>query len=169
MARITLPDPQAMDPDQRRVYDKIVSGRRGRVQGPLRAALHNADLAERWQALGELLRYKTSLSPRQSELAILVTARACNSPFEWYAHRLEAEKAGIEPAIIESLLATKMPEGLSADDAAVVRFAIELNRLQVGVRRGLRRRPDPLRRANSGGAHGARRLLHDGGDDAERA
>jgi len=96
MARITLPDPQAMDPDQRRVYDKIVSGRRGRVQGPLRAALHNADLAERWQALGELLRYNTSLSPRQSELAILVTARACNSPFEWYAHRLEAEKARLQ-------------------------------------------------------------------------
>jgi 4-carboxymuconolactone decarboxylase len=130
MARITLPDPQAMDPDQRRVYDKIVSGRRGRVQGPLRAALHNADLAERWQGLGELLRYNTSLSPRQSELAILVTARACNSPFEWYAHRLEAEKAGIEPAIIESLLAAKMPEGLSADDAAVVRFAVELNRVK---------------------------------------
>ena len=128
MARITLPEPQAMNPDQRRVYDKIVSGRRGKVQGPLRAALHNADLAERWQALGELLRYSTSLSPRQSELAILVTARACNSPFEWYAHRIEAEKAGIEPAIIESVLAAKMPEGLSADDAVVVRYAIELNR-----------------------------------------
>ena len=128
MARITLPDPQAMDPDQRRVYDKIVSGRRGRIQGPLRAALHNADLAERWQALGELLRYNTSLSPRQSELAILVTARACNSPFEWYAHRLEAEKAGIEQTIIESLLAAKMPDSLSAEDAVIVRFATELNR-----------------------------------------
>jgi 4-carboxymuconolactone decarboxylase len=117
-----------MNPDQRRVYDKVVSGRRGKVQGPLRAALHNADLAERWQALGELLRYNTSLSPRQSELAILVTARACNSPFEWYAHRIEAEKAGIEPSIIESLLAARMPEGLAADDAVVVRYAIELNR-----------------------------------------
>ena len=39
--------PETMDPDQRRVYDKIVSGPRGRIQGPLRAALHNAELAER--------------------------------------------------------------------------------------------------------------------------
>ena len=52
MPRITLPSPDQMSPDQRRVHDKIVSGRRGRIQGPLRAALHNAELAERWSALG---------------------------------------------------------------------------------------------------------------------
>ncbi len=128
MARITLPAPESMDPDQRRVYDKIVSGRRGKIQGPLRAALHNAELAERWQALGELLRYNTTLTPRQSELAILVTGRACQSPFEWYAHRLEAERVGIEPQVIEALLAETLPARLSADDEIVVKVAIELNR-----------------------------------------
>jgi len=130
MPRITLPSPEIMDPDQRRVYDRIVSGPRGRIQGPLRAALYNADLADRWSALGELLRYKTTLSPRQSELAILVTGRACNSPFEWYAHRLEAEKVGIEPHVIEAILAEAVPEGLTADDAALVRYAAELNRFR---------------------------------------
>jgi 4-carboxymuconolactone decarboxylase len=130
MVRITLPSPESMSVDQRRVYDKIVSGRRGRIQGPLRAALHNAELAERWQALGELLRYSTSLSPRQSELAILVTARACRSPFEWYAHRLEAEKAGIEAPVIEAILAHEKPPGLSDDDATIVQFAAELNRFK---------------------------------------
>jgi len=128
MPRITLPSPDSLDADQRRVYDKIVSGRRGRIQGPLRAALHNAELADRWQALGELLRYNTTLTPRQSELAILVTGRACQSPFEWYAHRLEAEKIGIEPQVIEAILGQSLPAGLSADDSAVVKFATELNR-----------------------------------------
>jgi 4-carboxymuconolactone decarboxylase len=128
MPRITLPSPEDMAPDQRRVYDRIVSGPRGRIQGPLRAALHNADLADRWQALGELLRYNTTLTPRQSELAILVTGRACHSPFEWYAHRLEAEKVGIEPPVIEAILAEVPPPGLAEDDAAIVRYATELNR-----------------------------------------
>ncbi len=128
MPRITLPSPDAMDPDQRRVYDKIVSGRRGKIQGPLRAALHNAELADRWQALGELLRYSTTLPPRLSEIAILVTGRACQSPFEWHAHRQEAERAGIEPYIIEAILAQTWPEGLSPEDAAVLRYAGELNR-----------------------------------------
>ena len=130
MARISLPSPESMNPDQRRVHDKIVSGRRGKVQGPLRAALHNAELADRWQALGELLRYHTTLAPRQSELAILVTGRACRSPFEWYAHRLEAEKVGIDAQTIEAILAETMPPGLSDDDAAIVRFAAELNRFK---------------------------------------
>jgi len=128
MPRITFPSPDQMNPDQRRVYDKVVSGRRGKVQGPLRAALHNADLAERWQALGELLRYDTTLPPRLSELAILVTGRACQSPFEWYAHRLEAEKIGIEPHVIEAILGEQMPGGLSDEDATVLRYATELNR-----------------------------------------
>ena len=129
MPRITLPSPETMNADQRRVYDKVVAGPRGKVVGPLRAALHNAELAERWQALGELLRYRTSLSPRLSELAILVTGRACRSPFEWHAHRIEAEKAGIETSIIEALLVDAVPPDLAPADAAVVRYAVELNRL----------------------------------------
>lgn len=128
MPRIPLPARAEMDPDQRRVHDKIVSGPRGRIQGPLRAALYNPELADRWQALGELLRYRTSLTARQSELAILVTGRACQSPFEWYAHRLEAEKIGIEAAVIEALLAGELPDGVSEDEQAVVRYVRELNR-----------------------------------------
>lgn len=127
MPRITLPSPEQMDVNQRRVYDKIIGGPRGKIQGPLRAALHNAELADRWQALGALLRYNTTLTPRQSELAILVTGRACRSPFEWYAHRIESEKVGIEAAVIEALLVDQMPDGLSDDDNAVLRFSMELN------------------------------------------
>jgi len=128
MPRISLPAPETMNPEQRAVYDKIISGPRGRIQGPLRAALHNPELADKWQAIGALLRYGTTLPPRLSEIAILVTGRACNSPFEWYAHRAEAEKAGIEQPIIEALLAQAEPSGMSADDAAVYQYAVELNR-----------------------------------------
>lgn len=128
MPRITLPSPDQMDPAQRAVYDRIVSGPRGKIQGPLRAALHNPELADKWQALGALLRYGTGLSPRLSELAILVTGRACQSPFEWYAHRIEAEKVGIEAPIIEALLAQTVPPGLSEDEAVVYHYAVELNR-----------------------------------------
>ena len=126
MPRISLPSPDVMNPEQRAVYDRIVSGPRGKIQGPLRAALHNAELADKWQALGALLRSRTSLPPRLSEIAILVTGRGCRSPFEWYAHRLEAEKAGIETAIIEAILADQTPSGLTDDDAAVYHYAHEL-------------------------------------------
>lgn len=128
MPRITLFPNHNMDHSQRAVLDKILSGPRGKIQGPLRAALHNPELADKWQALGALLRYGTSLPPRLSEIAILVTGRACNSPFEWYAHRIEGEKAGLEADVLEALLAQVEPTRMSADDAAVWRYAVELNR-----------------------------------------
>jgi 4-carboxymuconolactone decarboxylase len=127
MPRIELLGPDSMSPEQLRVHDSIVQGPRGRIQGPLRAALHNPELAERWSAFGELLRYRTSLTRRQCELAILVTARHCRSPFEWYAHRLEAERAGIDAETIEALLQQVEPKGLDATEAIVVRFARELH------------------------------------------
>lgn len=128
MPRIPLPTPESMDAAQRAVYDRIVSGPRGKIQGPLRAALHSPELADRWQALGALLRYGTGLAPRLSELAILVTGRACHSPFEWYAHRSEGEKAGLEPHIIEALLAQREPPDMSEDDRVIWRYSVELNR-----------------------------------------
>ena len=54
MTRIPLPSPQTMTPDQRRVYEAIVGGPRGTLIGPLRAAIHSPELADRWQRLGDL-------------------------------------------------------------------------------------------------------------------
>lgn len=127
MPRIPLPEPGSLTPEQQAVHDKVVSGPRGQLRGPLRAALYNPDLAERWSALGELLRYRTELSPRHSELAILVTAVACRSPFEWHAHKPEAEKAALPAATIDAILAGQQPADMPEDDAIVWRFARELN------------------------------------------
>src|SRR5436190_14744346 len=96
VARIPLPSPETMTPEQRRVYDAIVSGPRKTLVGPLRAALHIPELADKWQQFGELLRYRTSLAPRLSELAILVTAKHCHCQLEWLIHEQMARKAGLE-------------------------------------------------------------------------
>jgi 4-carboxymuconolactone decarboxylase len=126
-ARIALYPQEDMTTAQHQVLAKIISGPRAKIQGPLRAALYNAELADRWQALGALLRYSTSLPARLSEIAILVTARACNSPFEWYAHRIEAEKAGLEQEIIQALLERRKPRAIQTDDLLIWQYAIELN------------------------------------------
>ena len=91
--RIAFPTPETMSPEQRRVYDTVVSGPRGVVVGPLRAALHSPELADCWQQLGAFLRYRTCLPPRLNELAILVTARRWNSELEWVVHAEAALKA----------------------------------------------------------------------------
>ena len=95
MPRIPLPSPEEMNPAQRRVHDSVISGPRGTLIGPLRAAIHNPDLAERWSALGEILRFRTSLPKRLSELAILVTGRRWTSQVEWWVHARAAAEAGL--------------------------------------------------------------------------
>jgi len=96
MPRIPLPGPEEMTPAQRRVHDAIISGPRGTLIGPLRAAIHNPELAERWSALGEILRFRTSLPKRLSELAILVTGRRWTSQVEWWVHARAAADAGLD-------------------------------------------------------------------------
>ncbi|HWM48520.1 MAG TPA: carboxymuconolactone decarboxylase family protein [Xanthobacteraceae bacterium] len=127
MARIPLPTPESMTPDQRRVYDAIVSGPRGALRGPLRAALHRPELADKWQQLGELLRYRTSLPAHLSELAILVTARQCRCQLEWLIHEEMALAAGLSAGIIESTRAGRRPDVADADVIAIYDYALELN------------------------------------------
>ena len=125
-ARIPLPDPAEMDAAQRRVHDAIIAGPRGTLIGPLRAAIHNPDLAERWSALGEVLRYRTSLPKRLSELAIVVTGRRWTSQIEWWVHAKAAADAGLPAAILDAIRDGKAPDFTEADDALVYEFAAAL-------------------------------------------
>lgn len=126
MSRIPFPSPETMSEEQKRVYERIVSGPRGRLVGPLRAALHNPELAERWQALGALLRFGTSLPPRVSELAIVVTARRWNSQIEWHIHAQAAADAGIAPAVLDAIQARRAPVFDTPADALVYEYARQL-------------------------------------------
>jgi 4-carboxymuconolactone decarboxylase len=128
LPRIPLPTAETMTPEQRRVYDAVVSGPRGELKGPLRAALHRPELADKWQQLGEILRYRTSLPAPLSELAILVTARHCNCAVEWHIHEMMAAKAGLVRNVIEDIRASHRPANASADELAIFDFADELNR-----------------------------------------
>jgi 4-carboxymuconolactone decarboxylase len=113
---------EMLSPEQRRVYDAILAGPRGAVPAPFHLFLHSAELADRVQQLGELLRYRTGLSPRLSELAILVTARHWGAEYEWSVHEREARKAGVAESIIRAIAAGTSPE-LGGDDALIYDFA----------------------------------------------
>jgi 4-carboxymuconolactone decarboxylase len=126
MARIKLFPTGDMNAEQRRVHDEIVGGARGKIVGPLRAALHNPELAERMSRLGELLRFRTGLAPRLSELAILVTARHWDSEFEWFQHEPIAAKAGLSRASIDALAQGRPPATPAADESTVHDYCAEL-------------------------------------------
>lgn len=131
MARIPLPVPETMNAAQRKVYDAIIGGPRARLVGPLRAALHNPELADRWQKMGALLRFGTSIPARLSELAILVTARHWNSQLEWFIHAEAARVAGLSTSLISTIEVGAVPTFDDPDEAAVYEFTRQL--LQSGT------------------------------------
>jgi len=126
--RIPLFPNDQMTPEQRRVHDAVVAGPRGELRGPLRALLHRAELADKAQQLGELLRFRTSLPPHLKELAILVTGRHCHAQLEWHIHAQMARNAGLPQAVIDDVHAGRRPGGLDADGLAVLDYTQELNR-----------------------------------------
>lgn len=126
MPRVDDLDLEALSDEQRRVHDAIVSGPRGKVQGPLRVWLQSAAFADRAQALGAYCRFGTTLPPRLTELAILVTGACWRARYEWYAHAPLALKAGLDPDAVEAIRTGRTPQWTREEDAAVYAFAHEL-------------------------------------------
>jgi 4-carboxymuconolactone decarboxylase len=127
MPRMKIRAREEMTDEQRRVYDATAAGRRGRVPAPLIAWLESPVLAERAQKLGEFARYETTLPPRLSELAILVIARHWTAHFEWAAHKPEALKGGLDPAIVDDIANRRQPRFVNEDERAVYEFSKTLN------------------------------------------
>jgi len=127
MARFPRIAPDEMTPAQREVAAEISAGPRGEVRGPFIAWLHHPELARRLQALGEQLRWKSTLPAALVELAVLITARRWTCQHEWYMHEKLARKAGLDGALIDALAKKQKPAKLSADEAMVVAFCNDLH------------------------------------------
>jgi 4-carboxymuconolactone decarboxylase len=63
--------------------------------------MHHPALAERVGDLGEYLRFGGTLPGDIRELAVLVTARAVNQPYEWVAHAKIARAEKLPDEVIE--------------------------------------------------------------------
>jgi 4-carboxymuconolactone decarboxylase len=125
MPRLRDIDPATLSAEQRAVYDAMIAGPRGRVQGPLRIWLSSPTLADKAQQLGAFCRFGSSLPPRLSELAILVTGAHWKSSFEFYAHAPLGINGGLDAAAVEAIRVGAEPHFDKEDEAIVYRFARE--------------------------------------------
>jgi 4-carboxymuconolactone decarboxylase len=116
----------AMTPGQRAVAEAIMSGPRGGLRGPFQAWLRSPKLADMLQKVGAYLRYESSVPRRLNELAILITARAWDAQFEWYAHHRMAMDAGLDPAVAVAIAEGRRPDAMQPDEAVVYDFCTEL-------------------------------------------
>jgi 4-carboxymuconolactone decarboxylase len=118
----------ALTSEQQALADSIKAGPRGqfKMSGPFAVYLHSPTFGELAQKLGGHLRFKTSVPPRLSEFAILVTAHHWKAQYEWAMHAPMAEKQGVKPQTIRDLQAGRTPKAAPRDEMAIYAFAKEL-------------------------------------------
>ena len=124
--RPPLLDEARLTSEQRSVFDRIRSGPRGRVEGPLRVWLQSPVFAEHAQALGAFCRYGARLPPRLSELAILIVGAHWRSGFEWHVHAPIAAREGVKADAIEAIRCGQAPQLTEKDEQALYAFSVEL-------------------------------------------
>jgi 4-carboxymuconolactone decarboxylase len=118
--------PADLDDEQRAVYDGIASGPRasgpfriieedGSLTGPFFPMLFAPTVGGALAALGEAIRYDSSLSPRTREIAILAVAALRRSDYEWYAHERVGAAIGMSASELADLKAGREPPYEPAD------------------------------------------------------
>ena len=127
MARLSDMPREQLPPADQHYYDAIAESR-GSVRGPYGVLLHSPDLAARVAHTGSFVRYNLDLPEALRETIIIATAREIRSQYEFYAHARLARQAGLPEATIKAIANGTAPEGLTGDEAMLVRYVQELLR-----------------------------------------
>lgn len=85
------------------VFDHIASSRGGRMIRPYAAMLHRPELARAAADLGAVIRFQSTLSAHDRELAIVTTAVERDCAFEWESHRPLALEGGVTESTLDAV------------------------------------------------------------------
>ncbi|MDP6454005.1 MAG: carboxymuconolactone decarboxylase family protein [SAR202 cluster bacterium] len=131
MARLPYQDREDLPESALPIYDRIAETR-GSVEpnipmpNSFRALLNSPPAAEVVGALGEFLRFNTSLDPVIREIAIISVARQTNSDYEWAHHEPVAREVGVSDQVIEAIRTNRAPMGVPAKVGIFAQAAKEL-------------------------------------------
>jgi len=130
--------PAELDPAQRALYNAITGGPRaqgpqhfaltagdGSLRGPFDALLRSPAVGAAQQELGAAIRYRTGLTDRMRELAILLVAARWNSAFERESHEAIARAIGFSETELAGIRAQSIAS-FSGDEQKVARVVVEL-------------------------------------------
>ena len=126
--RLPLVTGEGLDPEARAIYDSLMGGGAHTVRGlrgPGGIKLHSPKLARCAIPVSRYLRFESGLSGRVREVAILITARCCDSQFEWAAHEKAALKEGVPAETVEAIRLGQPVDGLDPTDALIVALGRE--------------------------------------------
>lgn len=119
--------PDQLTAAQKQAMEEFKAARGVDVGGPFVPLLRSPEVMNRARAMGDYLRYKSTLPPRLSEFLILITAREWSQNYEWEAHARLALAAGVTQETVDAIAAGRRPDRLTADEALLYELATELH------------------------------------------
>lgn len=125
MARLPNVTREELQADDQHFFDEIV-GSRGSVRGPYGVLLHSPKLAARVAHTGTYVRFDFDIPEALKEVIIIATAREIRNQYEFAAHARLARGHGVTEETIGAIARGTAPEGLSGDEALVVKYVQEL-------------------------------------------
>ena len=125
--RLPLAKRDDFDDEGKKIFD-IVADPNGSIRGligPGGISLHSPTLSKLTRPVGKFLRFESGIAAREREIAILITARECDSQFEWAAHEPEALKCGVPQEIIDIIKYRRPTTGLAEMDDVIITLGRE--------------------------------------------
>ena len=127
--RLPLPKRAELDELGQQIFDRTTDPKGGTIRGlkgPSGIQLHSPKLAQLSGPLNRYLRFEAGFGGRVREIAILATARECDSQFEWAAHEPAALKEGVPMALIEAIKYRRSLAGIDPADALIIELGREI-------------------------------------------
>ncbi len=141
MTRLENIPVDTLEGEAKDLFDRIVGGARGKdrplsdfvnedggLRGPFNPLLYTPEIGNVSQALGEKIRFRSSLSDAVREIAILTVAAYWRADYEWFAHAKIARNIGVSEQIL-STIKDQRAIPLEGDDAVLgktQKFILEL-------------------------------------------
>src|SRR5262249_42579236 len=113
---------------QRKAIADFKAARSADISGPFIPLLRSPEVMTRARAMGDYLRFRSSLPPRLSEFIILITARRWTQQYEWNAHQPLALQGGVKAEVVKAIAEGRRPEQMAADEGAIYTLVDEIER-----------------------------------------
>jgi 4-carboxymuconolactone decarboxylase len=104
---------------------------RGRVLNIFTTLARHPKLLKRWLVFGNHVLFKSTLSPRDREIAILRIGWLCRSEYEWGQHAVIGRDAGLTDEEIRRVTRGAEASGWTPQEATLLRAVDELHEDQI--------------------------------------
>jgi len=126
MPRLPMPSDTETFAEETRAAVRHILKTRNSMPPPSSYLTHAGQAGALLSDLVEHLRYHTSLSAAETELAICTSARASNADFIWSGHVRLGLQAGVREEALHAIDTHGSLDSLPADEALIIRFGREL-------------------------------------------